>query len=75
MSTINDWVAGTVPHDLQRVGLLAQRLGVSFSWLVLNREEQYREPTLAEFFDEVPAEHLTGFYRIEARRLIPKGKK
>lgn len=74
VSTINDWVSGTIPHDLQRVGMLAQRLGVSFRWILLGADEDYREPTLADFFDELPADHLTGLYRIEARRLVPKGK-
>ena len=74
VSTINDWAAGGVPHDLEKVGALAQRLGISFAWLVLNREEQFREPAVADLFDEVADDRLTGLWRIEARRLTPRKK-
>lgn len=74
VSTVNEWTSGRTPRNLEKVATLALRLGVSFSWLLIDRQEEVPLPTLTDLLEEVPCERLTGIYRIEAMRLVPRTK-
>lgn len=73
-STIQDWLSGASPSDLNKVYKLAQSLGVSFSYLCLGIHESpvFDELPLSALFDEQPA--FDGVFRISATRLIQKKK-
>ena len=77
VSVVGDWVGptGSIPHDLQRVAALAKALAVRFDWLVLGYSVDTPEPHLTDIFDEVLDDRLSGLWRIECRKLTPKGKK
>ena len=77
VSTTHDWVTGTsVPHDLAAVGRLAIAMGVRFDVLVLGFPTEQRDLSVEDFFEEIPAEQLTGIFKIErVKKLIPKKSK
>lgn len=74
ISVINDWLSGSQPHDVQRVAVLATRLGVSLEWLLVGTEGKQPVLTLTDLFDEVPAPELSGTFIISVKRLVPKTK-
>lgn len=74
ISVVNDWLSGSQPHDIQRVALLATRLGVSLEWLLVGTEGKQPVLTLGDLFDEVPAPELSGTFIISVKRLVSKKK-
>ncbi len=76
-SVIGSWlgVGGAIPADLMRVKQLADQLQVDFAWLLIGEHSQSGNISLAELFDEVLDPSLSGLFRIECKRLIPKGLK
>ena len=77
VSVINDWVGSgsSTPHDLTRVSRLASALGVSFQWLLLSEHPNINNITLADVFEEVVDDHLSGYFKVEVKKLKPKNTK
>src|SRR5206468_9658785 len=72
-SVIDSWTGGASPTDLLAVRRLCDALDVSFAWLLTGTPDKgTHEPTLAQFFDEVP--YFDGLARIRIDRLIPRKK-
>lgn len=74
VSVISDWVGanGATPSDLMRVSRLATALGVSFQWLLLSQRPGIENITLADVFEEIEGKELSGYYKIEIKKLKPK---
>ena len=71
VSVINDWVGkgASTPHDLTRVSRLASGLGVSFQWLLLSEHPNIKNLTVADVFEEVNEESISGYFKIEVTKL------
>lgn len=71
-STVNDWLAGVNPNDLQAVHKLAKGLQVDFAWLVLGivpERIKTNEMALNEIFEIEIEPNLSGLFLLEAKRL------
>jgi transcriptional regulator with XRE-family HTH domain len=75
-STLQDWLQGSAPSDLEKVNNLAKALGVSFTYLCLGHHESpsLESAPLEAIFDEVES-GIEGIFKISAVRLIRKSKK
>lgn len=71
-STIQSWLCGSAPADLQAVAKLARGLGVSFSYLCLGEHESVNvsELPLSSIFQE--EEFFEGIIKLKAIRLTRK---
>ena len=82
-STINDWLAGTNPQDLQAVQKLSTAINCDFQWLVtgtISPKQQPEDLSLNQLFDIETDASFSGIYIIEAKKLkrrstIQKGDK
>ena len=74
-STFAQWLSGSQPNDLEAVHRLAVGLNVSFSWLLLGKEEAIPSRSLEDLYDIATEPDLSGFFLLEAKRLRPKQKK
>ncbi|MGE4233210.1 MAG: helix-turn-helix domain-containing protein [Bacteriovoracia bacterium] len=73
-SVVNDWLAGSQPYDLNKVGMLAKNLGVSFERLLINSETKPSDLAITELFTELDVEELSGLFLISVKRLVKKSK-
>lgn len=70
-SVLDSWSGGASPTDFMAVKRLADKLDISFSWLLTgDHEKNETKPTLAEMYKEVP--YFDGLARIRIDRLIPR---
>lgn len=74
-SVIGSWLGagGAVPSDLIKVKRLADALSVDFAWLVLG-EHSRAGVSIAEVFEEIVDPALSGYYRVDIRKLVPRKK-
>lgn len=73
--TISNWCAGVAPDDFMAVKKLAEKLGVTFSWMMTGENDASpgRQPTVSEVFDD--GEMLfDGHAKITIQRLVPKNR-
>ena len=77
ISVVNDWCGAnaSTPHDLMRVSRLASALGVSFQWLLLGEGARSFEKTILQAFDFVSDDSLSGYFKIEVKKLNFKDTK
>lgn len=75
-SVIGSWmgVGGAVPSDLTKVKSLADGLNVDFAWLVLGEHARTGQVSVAEVFEEIVDPTLSGYYRVDIRKLVPRKK-
>ncbi|WP_374032203.1 helix-turn-helix domain-containing protein [Bdellovibrio bacteriovorus] len=74
-STFSQWLAGTVPLDLESVHRFAKGVGVDFQWLLIGKTEPPPVVSIKDFYDVSDEPDLSGVFLIEAKRLKPKQKK
>ncbi|MFK7873709.1 MAG: helix-turn-helix domain-containing protein [Oligoflexales bacterium] len=70
-STIDSWRAGTKsPSDYEAVYRVAQKLDVSFSYLLVGQDEETheRKMTLRDFIDETE-DLVSGLFEVKVRRI------
>lgn len=70
-STINDWLSGAVPNDLNAVAKLANILQLDFQVLLLgyNPNIQSTSNNVRDFFDIDDDSEFEGVFLIQAKRL------
>ena len=73
-STFGEWLNGASPTDLEAVARFAQKLGVSFEYLLLGKVVTQAAPDIKEIFDVAEETSLSGLFQIEIKRLTPKRK-
>ena len=76
-SVINGWLNGAAPTDLEKVAALAKALGVSFSYLCLgtDQSQQIDDLPIEELLVEDETQSFSGYFKIQATRLIRPKKK
>lgn len=74
-STVQSWLTGAAPSNLEAVANLARGLGCSFSFLCLGQHEgmSLDEMPLSSLFKEEPA--FEGVFKVSAVRLIRRTSK
>lgn len=74
-NVVTGWTSGSVPHDFAAVQRLARALGLDFELLLTGETSRtdLRDLSLSEVFEEQKA--FSGVYRIEAVRLVRRGRK
>lgn len=77
-SVVQDWLSGTVPHDLQAVARFANsnEARCDFQWLVTGSHSRIaiNDLSLSEIFDVEDEPSFSGMFIIEAKRLRRKGQ-
>lgn len=75
-STIDDWRSGTTPTDYYAVRKLAQRLGVSFEWLLTGEGgvQNNRSPSITELFENGGV-LFDGYAKVTIQKLKLREKK
>jgi transcriptional regulator with XRE-family HTH domain len=68
--TINDWLTGRTPRDLDAVKRCAEYFGVSFHFLLYGEDD--RRNVIEEILEKT--ELHTGLYEISIRKVSPKRK-
>jgi transcriptional regulator with XRE-family HTH domain len=71
-STLNQWLSGISPQDLEAVNRLAMALDVDFQFLVLGKAATPKPQKAEDFFDIANEASLSGLFQIEIKRLKPK---
>ncbi len=74
-SVVSSWCSGGVPQDLLAVQKLCRALRYDFEALLTGTSMKFnpQELELSDLFDEETA--FSGLFKIEATRLVRKGKK
>lgn len=68
LSVVNDWMAGTNPHNLRAVSKLAKSLGMSLSGLLFGEPEQIHTiSSLDEIFEE--SDVFDGLCRVTVKKV------
>ena len=67
-------VGGAVPSDLTKVKRLADALNVDFAWLVLGEHATTRQVSVAEVFEEIVDQHVSGYWKIQATKMVSRKK-
>lgn len=71
ISVIENWLSGSVPHDLAAVDRLAGKLGIPFKKLLLGLNETVDAPSsIGQLFTE--QELFEGLVKLKITRLNPK---
>ena len=75
VATINDWLNGAQPNDLEAVSKICKAFNCSFEWILTGKVEKVRaeELTLSEVFDIEDDPSFSGIFMIEAKRLKRRG--
>lgn len=70
-SVLNGWLQGASPNDFAKVKLLADHLGVSFTWLLTGMDDKHPATmSLEDLFDS--EDYFEGHVKIRIERLTPK---
>lgn len=74
-SVTQDWLSGTIPHDLQAVAKVAGALKIDFQWLLTGTHAVagIHDLSLSEIFDIENDPAFSGIFVLEAKRLKRKG--
>lgn len=75
-SVVQDWLAGTVPHDHQAVAKMTDALKVDFMWILtgIHSRTDVKGMSLSEIFDVQPDPAFSGIFVLEAKRLKRRGE-
>lgn len=75
VSVVNDWLSGSLPHDLVAVQKLCKGLKVDFEWLLTGEQNRVaaKDVPLSEIFNITEEPDFSGIFEITARRLRKKG--
>lgn len=71
VAVINDWLAGSIPHDHEAVLRLCRGLKTDFQWMLTNfhPDSKVQEMSLQEIFETENDPAFSGIFQIEAKRL------
>ena len=71
VTTINDWLSGTSPANLEAVLKLCRALKTEFQWMLTGTRDSVdtKDLTLSEIFDIQDDPAFSGIFKIEAKRL------
>jgi transcriptional regulator with XRE-family HTH domain len=73
-SVAQSWLAGSHPHDLRAVGLLAKALGIGLSELLLGEVEEHTQTQssgeLLDSFERISI--FEGLCEINIKKLVPR---
>lgn len=72
-STVQAWRSGVCPTDFEAIEKIANFLGVSFSFLLLGKDDTRPDgpPTITEVFDR-QEDLFEGYALVKIQRLFPK---
>lgn len=71
-STFGEWLNGATPTDLEAVARFAQKLGVSFEFLLLGKVVTQQPQDIKDLFEIADETSMSGLFQIEIKRLKPK---
>ena len=70
-SVVQDWLAGSVPHNLKSIAKLANSVNSDFQFLLTGTHGKVnvKELSLSELFETEPDPSFSGVFLLEAKRL------
>ena len=70
-SVVQDWLSGSVPHNLNSVAKLSNAIKSDFQWLLTGEHGKVnvKEMSLSELFEIEPDPSFSGIFMLEAKRL------
>lgn len=75
LSVLHDWLQGTSPNDPMPILKLCQALSCDFQWMLTGiRSVPAATDNLHELFDIQDDPAFSRIFKVEAKRLKPKGK-
>jgi transcriptional regulator with XRE-family HTH domain len=72
VSVVNDWLAGSQPHDLGVVLKLCNEFNLDFKWLLTGQKSSIASLKLEDIFHIEDDPSFSGLFLLEAKRLKKK---
>ena len=70
-SNVQNWLVGHVPSDFEAILKIANRFGVSVSWLLTGKSEQHSSPPSVSAVFEDGGLLYKGYVHVTVRKVIP----